>query len=436
MLSAKLLWDNAKSELEKDMTSISFNTWMRDIVPVSVDGDSLVLQTGRDGTRLTLAGLYGDMVTTAVRTANELETPISVKFIDPSERRAVEEESAKAESSLNRRYTFDTFVVGDSNNFAFGCAVGVANNPASSSNNPLFVYGGVGLGKTHLVQAIGNRIKAVDPDKRIVYISCETFVNELITSLQEQKQSAFRAKYRSADVLIVDDIQFLVGKEACQNEFFHTFNTLRDSDRKIILTSDKPPRELIGLPQRLTSRFEWGLIVDIQPPSFETRMAILKNKAQLDNLSVRDDVLSFIAENASGNIRELEGSLNRIAHYASLTSRPITLELAKTALRDLVAEKKAVTPEFIQQVVADYYQINIADLSSQRRDKKFAFPRQVAMYLMRELTTLSLQNIGDIFGGKHYTTVKSNVERIEERLAVDGEFVSVIDTLSKRIKNQ
>lgn len=436
MLSAKIIWDRTKDELEKDMTSISFNTWMKDIRPICVERDKLVLMTGRDGMKTTITGLYGDMVCEAVNKANTLESPLDVLFIDPEERRIYDPPEFHEPSSLNPRYTFETFVVGDSNNFAFGCAVGVANNPAASSNNPLFVYGGVGLGKTHLVQAIGNRIKRNSPESRVVYISCETFVNELISSLQEQKQSGFRSKYRNADVLIVDDIQFLVGKEASQNEFFHTFNTLRDADRKIILTSDKPPRELNGLPQRLTSRFEWGLIVDIQPPTFETRMAILKNKALIENIDVRDDVLSFIAENASGNIRELEGSLNRIAHYASLTGRVITLELARVALRDLVTEKKAVTPEYIQQIVADYYQINIADLSSQRRDKKFAFPRQVAMYLTRELTNLSLQAIGDMFGGKHYTTVKSNIKRIEERLETDGDFVAVIDTLSKRIKNQ
>ena len=309
-------------------------------------------------------------------------------------------------SSLNPKYTFETFVTGSSNRFAHAAAMAVAESPGKVYN-PFFMYGGVGLGKTHLMHAIGNRVLQNHPEMRVLYVSSEQFTNEIIRAIQEGKAELFRQKYRTIDVLMVDDIQFLSGKQSTQEEFFNTFNALHVADKQIILSSDRPPREVQKLEDRLRSRFEGGLITDIQAPDLETRIAILKNKALLDHVDVPNDVLMFIANRIDSNIRELEGALTRVVAYASLIKKPVTTEVVAEALKDVFPNnhKKEVTLEVIQEIVTTYFKIRIEDLHSKKRTRSIAFPRQIAMYLCRELTDTSLPQIGNFFGGRDHTTV-------------------------------
>lgn len=337
------------------------------------------------------------------------------------------------------KYTFDSFVTGSSNKLAYAACVSVAEMPAFESPknayNPLFLYGGVGLGKTHLMHAIANRIKEKNSEYKISYVSSETFTNELITSIQEKKNKEFREKYRSLDVILIDDIQFIAGKESTQEEFFHTFNELHSSNKQIIISSDRPPKEIATLEDRLRSRFEMGLTVDIQAPDFETRVAILKKKCEIDQRVVSDDVLVLIAKNIKSNIRELEGSLNKVCAYSNLMSRPITYDLAMDALKDILSkkDKKELNSDYIKEVVAKEFNIKIDDFSAKSRDKLRAYPRQIAMYLCRELTDMSLPKIGDEFGGRDHTTVMHACNKIKDDIdnKKDG-----IDTRIEKIIEQ
>ena len=338
-------------------------------------------------------------------------------------------------STLNPRYTFDTFVTGKSNQLAHAASVSVAENPGHGYN-PLFLYGGVGLGKTHLMHAIGHRILEHHPEMRVLYVSSEKFTNELINSIRDGHPEKFRDKYRTIDVLMVDDIQFISGKTSTQEEFFHTFNALHDDNKQIILSSDRPPKEVEKLEDRLRSRFEWGLITDIQAPDLETRIAILRKKAMVDHIDVPNDVMFSIANRVDTNIRELEGALTRVVAYASLTRQPVTTELAMQALKDLFpdAGQKEVTLEVIQEIVANYFQIPVDELHSKKRSRSIAFPRQVAMYLCRELTESSLPAIGQFFGGRDHTTVLHAYDKIQKEKETDDKLGKTISDLMERIQ--
>ncbi len=336
-------------------------------------------------------------------------------------------EPITASGGLNVRYTFDTFIVGSSNQFAHAASRAVAEAP-SRSYNPLFIYGGVGLGKTHLMHAVGRYVLQHNPGYRLTYISSERFMNEMINAVRYDRILDFRERYRSVDVLLVDDIQFLAGKEGTQTEFFHTFNALYDSQKQIVISSDCPPHEIPSLEERLRSRFEWGLIADIQPPDLETKVAILKKKAENEAVPLPDNVAIYIAGKIKSNIRELEGSLIRLVAYASLTGRELSLSLAQDVLKNILShEEKAVTIEIIQKFVADYYQLKLVELKSRNNSKSVAIPRQVAMYLCKNLTHASLPEIGRSFGGKHHSTVIHSIRKIEDLRKRDNSFNSLIN---------
>ena len=338
-------------------------------------------------------------------------------------------------SSLNPKYTFDTFVTGGSNRFAHAAALAVAENPGKVYN-PFFMYGGVGLGKTHLMHAIGNSVLKSHPHMRVLYVSSEQFTNEIIQSIQKGQAEAFRQKYRNIDVLLVDDIQFISGKTSTQEEFFHTFNTLHDAQKQIILSSDRPPREVQKLEDRLRSRFEWGLITDIQAPDLETRIAILKNKALLDHYDVPNDVMVYIASRIDSNIRELEGALTRVVAYASLIKVPVTTEVVAEALKDVFPQgsTKEVSMEIIESIVASHFGIKVDDLHSKKRTRSIAFPRQIAMYLCRELTDTSLPRIGEFFGGRDHTTVLHACEKISKEKEDNAKLGRTVTELIEEIQ--
>jgi len=335
---------------------------------------------------------------------------------------------------FNPRYTFDTFVVGNSNQLAYAASKSIAENP-SGSFNPLFIYGGAGLGKTHLIQAIGQQLRESRRKLKVAYMSADSFVTELITSIRYDRMQVFRDRYRSVDALLLDDIQFIAGKERTQEEFFHTFNALYEAQKQIVFTSDRPPKEIPTLEERLRSRFEWGLTADIQPPDLETKVAILRKKAEDKGLNVPQDVALFLAERVRSNVRELEGHLNKIAVFASLAGKTVTIDLAKEALKDILAkEDKPINAPEILRVVATHYGLKVSDLKQKSNAKTIAFPRQVAMYLCKELTDLSYPEIGKVFADKHHSTVMYSVQQIKKMMDADAQFARTVETLSKQFR--
>lgn len=356
----------------------------------------------------------------------------------PLDSRQMEEEKVQRPSSLflNPRYTFETFVIGQGNRFAHAASLAVAESPATAYN-PLFLYGGVGLGKTHLMQAIGHRVLIKNPKAKILYITSEMFTNELINSIRDDKALAFRNKYRKIDVLMVDDVQFIAGKERTQEEFFHTFNALHEANKQIVVSSDRPPKEIPTLEERLRSRFEWGLTADIQSPDFETRIAILKKKAELGELAVPDEILAFIASKITSNIRELEGALIRVVAYSSLTGNEVTIPLVDMALKDLFSPQKGkinISIDLIKKIAAEYYSVRIEDMTAKVRTKEIANARQVAMFLAREFTGASLPKIGDEFGGRDHTTVMYACDKVKEALRDDPETSEAVRKITESIK--
>jgi len=339
----------------------------------------------------------------------------------------------KEKDNLNSKYTFDNFVVGPSNQLAYAASVAVSENPARAYN-PLFIYGGVGLGKTHLLHAIGNGIKKNKPNTKVVYISSEEFTNELINSIQHKQMSQFRNKYRNLDCLLIDDIQFISKKERTEEEFFHTFNALYENQKQIVITSDKPPGEIQDIEHRLKSRFSWGLIVDIQPPELETRIAIIQNKAKLFNLKLSPEIVDFIAQNISSNVREIEGALIKISAFKSIMRRPVTLSLVKTTLQDIVMRKeKMLTAENIQKTVARHFGISVDELKSSKRNKEILVPREVAMYLTRKITKNSLPEIKAKFGVKSHATIINACKKIENELKNNSQLREKIKEIEKEI---
>ncbi len=433
------LWQKTLKLVHNEITDVSFDTWIKAIEPISIKEDQLYLCVPNDFTKSILESRYTSLISDAVKQVSSkpyfitfVLTSEADKYMDKPEK--TEPEAGEFNSLLNPKYTFNTFVIGNSNRFAHAASLAVAEAPANAYN-PLFIYGGVGLGKTHLMHAIGHYILSQNKKVKVLYVTSEKFTNELINSIQTNKNVEFRNRYRNVDVLLIDDIQFIAGKESTQEEFFHTFNALHEANKQIIISSDRPPKEIPTLEDRLRSRFEWGLITDIQPPDLETRIAILKKKAELENLEVDDDVLAFIARRIESNIRELEGALTRIMAYSSLTNSTLDVAVADEALKDIISNHrpKKITPELIQKVVADYYQLKVEDLKSKKRNRPIVYPRQIAMYLCRDMTDLSLPKIGELFGGRDHTTVIHACDKIAEDMITDLQVKRTINELIKRI---
>ena len=444
------IWDEVLSRIEAKVNRHSYYTWFKPTAFVADRGSTIHVRVPNALFRDWLTKHYSAVINESLTELNRAEvglafltdgdevpdpSPAVVALIDEPaaaiEALPVEVEAAPApitaSGGLNPRYTFDTFIVGPSNQFAHAASRAVAEAP-SRSYNPLFIYGGVGLGKTHLMHAIGRYVLEHNPNYKLTYISSERFMNEMINAVRYDRSLEFRERYRSVDVLLVDDIQFLAGKEGTQNEFFHTFNALYDAQKQIVISSDCPPHEIPSLEERLRSRFEWGLIADIQSPDLETKVAILKKKAEAEAVPLPDNVAIYIAGKIKSNIRELEGSLIRLVAYASLTGREISLPLAQDVLKNILDhDEKAVTIEIIQKFVADYYQLKLAELKSRNNSKSVAIPRQVAMYLCKNLTHASLPEIGRCFGGKHHSTVIHSIRKIDDLRKRDGSFNTLIN---------
>lgn len=442
------IWDKTLNTLKGELTEVSFNTWIKSIEPMSISDTTIRLGVPNNFTKDILENRYKDLIKNSIQAV--FNKSYNIEFFIISEEAVELESNRRSEESkptlvvndemsatLNPKYTFDSFVIGNSNRFAHAASLAVAESPAKAYN-PLFIYGGVGLGKTHLMHAIGHYIQNVNPRSKVVYVSSEKFTNELINSIKDDKNEEFRSKYRNVDVLLIDDIQFIAGKERTQEEFFHTFNTLHEASKQIILSSDRPPKEIPTLEDRLRSRFEWGLIADIQAPDFETRIAILKKKADVEKLNIPNEVMVYIATHIKSNIRELEGALIRIVAYSSLTNREISVELASEALKDIISNKNAkqITIELIQDIVSSYYGLKIEDFKSSRRTRNVAFPRQIAMYLSRKLTDTSLPKIGEEFGGRDHTTVIHAYEKISQSLKKDDNLQSTVAELTKKISQK
>lgn len=439
----KELWQKTLNIIKSEMSEVSFNTWIKSCEPISISSDTIKISVPNSFTQDILDKRYKDLVANSIKAICSKLYKVEFLISSDLQSEEVTKEQKKEQSivvndemstTLNPKYTFDSFVIGNSNRFAHAASLAVAEAPAKAYN-PLFIYGGVGLGKTHLMHAIGHYILQNNPNAKVVYVSSEKFTNELINSIRDDKNEEFRNKYRNVDILLIDDIQFIAGKERTQEEFFHTFNALHDANKQIILSSDRPPKEIPTLEDRLRSRFEWGLIADIQIPDFETRMAILKKKADVEKLNVENEVMVYIATKIKSNIRELEGALIRIVAYSSLTNREITVDLASEALKDIISKKqgKNITINLIQDIVSSYFNLRVEDLKSQRRTRNVAYPRQIAMYLSRKLTDMSLPKIGEEFGGRDHTTVIHAYEKISDNLNTDETLQHTIEDITKKL---
>lgn len=449
------IWVRCKDKLKESFNEKVFNVWIKPIMPLEVTDTYYKVAVKNDFFKTmleenyaqviegVLAGIMSKNIKLIIETMNNGSSGSEAAEEMPAvpakrEQQQLFNENTSVqqpnESNLNPKYVFETFVIGNSNRFAHAAAQAVANDPAHAYN-PLFLYGGVGLGKTHLMHAIGNRIKQNNPSMKVLYTSSEKFTNEIINSIQNKTTEAFRQKYRNIDCLIIDDIQFLKGKEQTQVEFFHTFNALKDADKQIIISSDRPPREIETLEDRLRSRFDQGLTADIQTPDLETRMAILRTKAASDNIVLPTEVITLLATNIATNIREIEGAYNKIVAYTSLMHMPITVETAQKVLSDMGNDIKTrtITYEGIIKVVADHYNVKQDELFNKKRTQNIAFPRQVAMYLCRELADLSYPRIGELFGGRDHTTVIHAYEKISNfknsNLAFQNELQEIIEIL-------
>src|SRR6056297_1064126 len=458
------IWNQTLHEIKDKLSNPSFKTWFSNTKPVDLKDDNiLMIEVPNDFIKDWIETRYNQLITDVIQ--NLTDSNLKCRFYTEEELKELlqdenEEKQKKVEdtnkeekkentrnkneeeyninTNLNPKYSFDSFVVGNGNRFAHAAALAVAEAPAKAYN-PLFLYGDVGLGKTHLMQAIAHYILKHNPDNKVVYVSSETFTNELINAIKDDKTASFRDKYRNIDILLVDDIQFLANKERTQEEFFHTFNSLHEANRQLIISSDRPPKEIPTLEERLRSRFEWGLITDIQKPDLETRIAILRKKADMENLKVPNEVIIYIANNIQSNIRELEGALIKVIAYSSLVNKEIDVDLAREALKDLVNKKKnesiEVNIERIKKIITDDYNLRMEDMQSKKRTQNIAFPRQIAMYLSTELTDFSLPHIGDEFGGRDHTTVIHAHNKIQEKIENENDFSNKIERLIDTIKH-
>ena len=435
MEQIKGIWALARENMRRDMSALSFNRWIDVLEPVTIQNGILVIQCPDAATKSTINEYYKDTVRMGVKQANT--QIIDVMLILPDQRRdfdGSENTTTPSIYALNPRYTFDTFVVGNSNRIAHAAAQAVAKAPGHAYN-PLFLYGGVGLGKTHLMHAIGHAVKENYPTARVLYVTSETFTNELIEAIRMGKNAEFRHRFRNVDLLMIDDVQFIANRQSVQEEFFNTFNTLHNAGKQIVISSDRPPKEIANLEERIRSRLEGGLITDVQEPDIETRIAILRNKAQQEGRTVDDSIIQFIAEHVPNNIRQLEGSLTKVFFYSNLKEEPITMSLAREALKDLLPEDKKVdvNPTRIKEIVADFYHITLQSLMSQRRDKEVVVPRQIAMYLCHDMLSLPYKRIALLFERSDHTTAISACDRIEKLMGEDADFKKSLEDIRKKI---
>ena len=440
-MDKQAIWDQACQIMHREMTEVTFNTWIKSALrPLGYSGDQFFIEAVTDFYFKFVVPRYQVLITNSLSEA--AGRPVKAQLLTPAQadeyRAGITPEDKPAdETSLNPKYTFDTFVVGSNNRFAHAAALAVAEAPADAYN-PLFIYGGVGLGKTHLMHAIGHYMLSQNPKLRIKYVTCELFMNEMVSSINKKTQMDFRDKYRSIDVLMVDDIQFLTGKTGIQEEFFHTFNALHTAGKQIILSADKPPREIVKLEDRLRSRFEWGLIADISRPDLETRIAILQRKAEEEMLNVDGEVLSMIAERVSNNVRELEGCLTRLVAFSSLTGKPVDKALAEDALQEIFArtEPRHVTCEDVMDAVATYYSVTVDDLKGPRRSRDVAVPRQIAMYISREIVGAPLTMIGQAFGGRDHSTVNHACQKVAQDMKASSALTTLISDLTQQLQER
>ncbi len=445
-------WEDILSLLETqyDISSIMINTWIRSLKIYEVKDNTVYFyvdeKLGENAVKFLRRKEFDLFLLSSIReTLNDSNIEIIIdekkNFISEDEKKNEELNSdsykeAISRSNLNPKYTFETFIVGDGNKHAHATCLAVADMPAQDNFNPLFLYGNSGLGKTHLMQAIAHYILQKDENINVLYVPSEVFTNEIIEAIRNHTTSDFREKYRKVDVLLLDDVQFLIGKESTQNEFFHTFNSLYNDKKQIILSSDKPPKEIKTLDQRIISRFECGVPIDIHEPDYETRMAILRNKAEMDHLKgIPDEVFSYIAENITTNVRELEGALNKIGVFSKLMNESVTLETAKESLKDIINKDNivSITPELIVKTVSEHMNISVEDICSKKRSQDIATARQIVMYLCRKYTVLALKSIGNAVGGKDHATVINGITRTEERLTSDPAFKATVDTIIKKL---
>mgnify|MGYP001852352308 FL=1 len=434
-----------KELLKDEVSKISYDTWMNPLGIKSIEGDNIVFTTVSEYQKDFIENKYRSLVFNTLRYITNKDWTFSVidlskendsgNIIKDQQSEVTDAELESNRQTLNPKYTFETFVVGNNNRFAHAAALAVGNEPGKSYN-PLFLYGGVGLGKTHLMHAIGNRILENNSKSNVLYVTSEKFTNQLINSIKDNKTEMFRNIYRNIDVLLIDDIQFIAGKDRVQEEFFHTFNTLREDGKQIIISSDKPPRDIQFLEDRLKSRFEWGLLADISCPDYETRLAILRKKSQDENIIIDDSILSDIATKIDSNIRELEGVLNKIVARASLTHSPITIELAENIINEFKYEsEKVISCDFIKETVAKYFSINKDELAGEKRSNDIAFPRQIAMYLCREIANMSFPQIGTDFGGRDHSTVMHAYNKIKKEVKEKNNTKLIVESVKDIILN-
>src|SRR5215218_1595879 len=445
-LTAEDLWNEVADRLKDALNDTTYRTWFDQVAGGEVSSDGVVLTVPNDFTREWIEAHFLGLVQAAVRELTGDERPVRLLVRADRQPEEVSAQTIRSEAAvpavarayegLNPKYTFDSFVIGSSNRFAHAAALAVAEAPAQAYN-PLFIYGGTGLGKTHLLQAVGQYVAEHSAALTVRYVTSETFMNDFINSLRDKRIEGFKTRYRSYDLLMIDDIQFLEGKERIQEEFFHTFNSLYEAGRQIVISSDRPPREISTLEERLRSRFEWGLITDIQPPDLETRIAILRKRVKTDGIHVPDpQVLTFIASRVSTNIRELEGALTRVVAFSSLTGRLMTVDLAQEVLKDVFPQGEAaeVSIRRIQEAVSDRFNLPLSELTGEKRSQNIVYPRQVAMYLSRELTDSSLPKIGKEFGGRDHTTVIHATSKIARLIKEDRSVYNLVQELTARIK--
>ena len=434
-----------KELLKDEVSKISYDTWMNPLGIKSIEGDNIVFTTVSEYQKDFIENKYRSLVFNTLRYITNKDWTFSVidlskendsgNIIKDQQTEVTDAELESNRQTLNPKYTFETFVVGNNNRFAHAAALAVGNEPGKSYN-PLFLYGGVGLGKTHLMHAIGNRILENNQKSNVLYVTSEKFTNQLINSIKDNKTEMFRNIYRNIDVLLIDDIQFIAGKDRVQEEFFHTFNTLREDGKQIIISSDKPPRDIQFLEDRLKSRFEWGLLADISCPDYETRLAILRKKAQDENIIIDDSILADIANKIDSNIRELEGVLNKIVARASLTHSPITIELAENIINEFKLEnEKVISCDFIKETVAKYFSIDKDELAGNKRSNDIAFPRQIAMYLCREIANMSFPQIGTDFGGRDHSTVMHAYNKIKKEVKEKNNTKLIVESVKDIILN-
>ena len=440
------IWEKAQDSIKENVGLSTYETWFTALRVKEKDPQTLIIEAPDDFFKNWIVENYLATIKESLRKTSsipiQVECIVNASIIKPESpqhrvsafEKVFSRENKNSDLILNARFSFDAFVVGPSNRFASAACLAVAESPAKAYN-PLLVYGQVGLGKTHLMQAVALQIKTNHPQLSCCYISSERFTNELIEAIRHRSTSQFRQKYRNIDVLLIDDIQFIAGKESTQEEFFHTFNALHNSRKQIIISSDRPPKEIANLEERLSSRFAWGLITDIQPPDYETRVAILRKKSEREPVSIPDDVLFFIAEQIQTNIRELEGALIRVVAYSLLEEKEISLETTKVVLKDMVNETvKTISVEMIQKEVANFFNITLSDLKAKRRSRNIMQPRQIAMYLTRKLTNLSFPEIGNAFGGKDHTTVLHSCKKIDQDIHANTQLKNTIEKIHTLLK--